>query len=65
MTKYITENDRRRAVVNGLVLKLFRNTGIKHAHWTPVWPDIEGDMRTLKRWAKAWSEKGRMPKTVH
>lgn len=56
-------NTRRRAVINGLTIQLFRISGNKRSSWVSIWPEISGaNYRTLKRWADKWLDSGVPPK---
>lgn len=58
-------NSQRRAVISGNTVHLYRDNGIKRTHWISVWPPLKAEnARPLKRWSKAWVEKGRLPKDL-
>lgn len=64
MSHFEMLNDRRRAIMDGNTLSLFRNNGIKKTHWVPVWPPAEVDAKLVKRLAGKWVNKGKIPQEL-
>lgn len=62
----IISNEHRRAVINGNKVECFRNSGTKRETWNQVWPALEADeKRKLKRMAKRWVEKAKLPQDLN
>jgi len=54
-------NCRRRSLINGNLLSFFRDTGVKRTHWVQVWPTKAYETKDLKRIARAWIDKCKLP----
>lgn len=58
-------NQRRRAVIDGASLRLYVNRGKIRTAWCSIWtPIMDLDESALRRFAKAWVDKMRMPKDL-